>query len=80
MKIYDHIKNEDLIKIAINILDTIQERGELRDYLTEQTYNPETQMYDYDYDSECFLTIIQDMQRYLHNNEYKIKENKEKTY
>lgn len=75
-EIYDNLTNEEVIQILANCMEVVQQRQELRDYLTEQTYNNEDDIYEYDYDDKCFESYIKDCKKYLASNEYQIANNK----
>ena len=79
-EIYDNLTNAELVEITANCLEAIQQRPDLLDYLTEQTYNPEEDIYDCDYSCNPFDAFIEDFKKYLKSNEYKIVENKEKKW
>lgn len=79
-EIYDNLTNAELVEVAANCLEAIQQRYDLLDCLTEQTYNPEEDIYDYDYSCNPFDAFIEDFKKYLKSNEYKIAENKEKKW
>ena len=79
-EIYDNLTNAELVEVAANCLEAIQQRSNLLDCLTEQTYNPEEDIYDYDYSCNPFDAFIEDFKKYLKSNEYKITENKEKKW
>ena len=79
-EIYDNLTNAELVEVAANCLEAIQQRYDLLDCLTEQTYNPEEDIYDYDYSDNPFDAFIEDFKKYLKSNEYKITENKEKKW
>lgn len=79
-EIYDNLTNAELVEIAANCLEAIQQRSDLSDCLTEQTYNPEEDIYDCDYSDNPFDAFIEDFKKYLKSKEYKIAENKEKKW
>ena len=79
-EIYDNLTNAELVEIATNCLEAIQQRSNLSDCLTEQTYNPEEDIYDCDYSDNPFDAFIEDFKKYLKSKEYKIAENKEKKW
>ena len=79
-EIYDNLTNAELVEIATNCLEAIQQRSDLSDCLTEQTYNPEEDIYDCDYSDNPFDAFIEDFKKYLKSKEYKIAENKEKKW
>lgn len=79
-EIYDNLTNAELIEVAANCLEAIQQRPNLLDYLTEQTYNSKEDRYDCDYSCNPFDGFIADFKKYLKSNIYKITENKEKKW
>ena len=79
-KIYDNLTNAELVEVAANCLEAIQQRPNLQDYLTEQTYNPNEDRYECDYSSNPFDGFIKDFKKYLKSNMYKIAENKERKW
>lgn len=79
-EIYDNLTNAELVEIATNCLEAIQQRSDLSYCLTEQTYNPEEDIYDCDYSDNPFDAFIEDFKKYLKSKEYKIAENKEKKW
>ena len=79
-KIYDNLTNAELIEVAANCLEAIQQRPNLQDYLTEQTYNSNEDRYECDYSSNPFDSFIKDFKKYLKSNMYKITENKERKW
>lgn len=79
-EIYDNLTNAELVEVAANCLEAIQQRPNLLDYLTEQTYNSKEDRYECDYSSNPFDGFIADFKKYLKSNVYKITENKEKKW
>lgn len=79
-EIYDNLTNKELVEITANCLEAIQQRPSLLVYLTEQTYNPNEDRYEYDYSCNPFDGFIEDFKKYLKSNAYKIAENKEKKW
>lgn len=75
---YDNLTNQELIEITMCCMQTIQIRSELQQYLTEMTYNVETDQYEYEYNIESFKNIILDFNKYLHSKMYKIDKNRRK--
>ena len=63
-EIYDNLTNVELVEIAANCLEAIQQRYDLLDCLTEQTYNPEEDIYDCDYSDNPFDAFIEDFKKY----------------
>lgn len=79
-EIYNNLTNAELVEIAANCLEAIQQRPNLQDYLTEQTYNSKEDKYECDYSNNPFDSFIEDFKKYLKSNAYKIAENKEKKW
>lgn len=79
-EIYDNLTNAELIEITTNCLEAIQQRSNLSDCLTEQTYNPKEDKYECDYSDNPFDAFIEDFKKYLKSKKYKIAENKEKKW
>ena len=79
-EIYNNLTNAELVEIAANCLEAIQQRPNLQDYLTEQTYNSKEDKYECDYSSNPFDGFIEDFKKYLKSNAYKIAANKEKKW
>lgn len=78
-EIYEKLTNAELIEIAKNVMEEIQHRDFLRDCLTEQTYNPDEDRYDFEYSDVCFEQFMIDFSRYLHSKEHLIATNRGKT-
>ena len=76
-EMYENITNQDLITIACNCLEEISNRPSLQDYLSEMTYNNESEEYDFIYNENTFKDIISDFKKYLTSKIYKIQQNKE---
>lgn len=74
----DNLSNEDLVQATIKCLEEISCRLELQEYLTEMTYNRQSDMYDTIYDTDTFKTTINDLKKYVSSQMYKINENKQK--
>lgn len=78
-EMYENITNQDLMTIATNCLEEISNRSSLQDYLTEMTYNDESDEYELIYDADTFKDFISDFKKYLKSNIYRIQSNKKET-
>ena len=78
-EMYERITNQDLMTIATNCLEEISNRSSLQDYLTEMTYNDESDEYELIYDADTFKDFISDFKKYLKSNIYRIQSNKKET-
>ena len=75
-EIYDNLKNAELVEILADCMEAVQQRSFLRDCLTEQTYDPSEDAYDYEYSDSCFESFIRDLRKYLRSKESKIEKSK----
>ena len=74
---YENLANEELVTVLLHILQEFSVRTNLQDYLAEESYDIDFDEYSRSYDNETFNGVIDDLKKYLSDNQYNIKENKE---